>query len=242
MKKTFLILIVFTLLNALFLVIFYQKGQPTISLDKNPSSFTIKDCEETNFARSLTDTPLENQKTCALLMLENAEPIVITDTKIGDTSLSIIKALAEGDLDRAGNYKPTTETLNACLEEAGQSSNAAVSGCLYDVEESLQRKIRSMVLLQIQEEEKMLRSPDDASSAFIGDSSKEYWRNWYVSTTNKNSTKAAECDIEGTKSGGSGWYQLMPACYIQQDANEILWLLRQKQERWKFFHEVEIPF
>ena len=96
-----------------------------------------------------------------------------------------------------------------------------------------------MVLLQIEEEKEMSYIAYDSDPKFFTDTLKEYWENWYISTTySEYSTKVKECDIEVTKSfGGSYWYQAMPMCYIQYNANEILWLLKQKDERKKFFQE-----
>ena len=106
--------------------------------------------------------------------------------------------------------------------------------CLYAVEESLQRKIRSIILLQINQEKENFNSESESYAHAL----EEYWQNWYVSTTySKHNTKGDECDIEATKSYfGSIWYQLRSECYIQHDASEILWLLKQGNERMRYFN------
>jgi hypothetical protein len=226
-----LAVIVFALFYGVYLII-QPKEIPQVTEVK------IEECLDTKFGLSMMQTPFEKQKTCALLTLENAKPIEITKTTIGDNQLSDIEAFAKGDFESSGNYQsdPLKTTLKQCFDSA--TCNAATSACLNDVEESLQRKIRSLVLLQIEQEKQMSYIAHDVNPDLFTEELKEDWQNWYVSTTNENSNKAKECEIEVTKGfGGSGWYEAMPMCYIKYDANEILWLLKQKEERKQFFEE-----
>lgn len=160
-------------------------------------STTIQDCWNTGFGWSKMYTPREKQIDCALITLKNAERVEI--------ALKDIETLTQGNLEDSGAYKssPMTTTLKECLDNA--LDNATASGCLYDVEESLQRQIRSIILEKIEKEP----------------TKRDYWQNWYV-----NSIKKKKCNLD-TSNTGSSENQVISMCYIRHNANEILWLLNQ---------------
>ncbi|OJI08829.1 MAG: hypothetical protein COV08_02910 [Candidatus Vogelbacteria bacterium CG10_big_fil_rev_8_21_14_0_10_49_38] len=235
--KLTVIILTILLLTAISYIFYYPNNQKLAQSEE----VTIEECQDTHFGLSaIMSTPIEKQKACAVVTLENAEPIEITNIKIGDTPLSVIEAFADGDFDGAGSYKspPLNNSLKQCLDET-DGSNAGMSGCLYDVEESLQRKIRSMVLSQIEQEKRMSYIAYASNPKLFSNTLKEYWKDWYISTTySEYSTKIKECDIEVSKYfGGSYWYQAMPMCYIKYNANQILWLLNQRDEREDFFQD-----
>lgn len=239
-NKTILtgLVVILVIIIIFFITSFFVKKDPVNKDVTINTAVNIDKCLETRFGSSMMYTEPEKQKECALLTLANAKPIEITDTRIGDTSLSIIKSLATGDLDGAGAYKsdPLGSTLKQCLDEA--DSNAATSGCLFDVEDSLQSKIRSMVLLQIEQEKQVAYKAYDSNPDLFKEELEKHWQDWYVSTTDENSIKAKECEIEGTKFFASSmWYQGIASCYIQKNADEIIWLLKQRNERKAYFEE-----
>lgn len=231
MKKIFLIWAAIALLLVGGFIVFYFFYQ-------NSNTLTIQKCSDANFGLSLSSLDPTQEKTCANLLLDKADRIELKGSMIDDTPLPTIQALARGDFNEGGTFSssPLTTALKTCIDTT--MDNAAEAGCFYDTERSLQNKIRSLAYQQIQQEKEQSYIAHDSAPEFFADTLNDYWRAWYTSTTNSNSTKAKECNIEGTKSfAQSGWFETMSKCYIQADANEILWLLKQKEDRKIFFEQ-----
>jgi len=209
--------------------------QSNKSLSKISTKTTIEECRNTWFGSSKMSTPIEKQKDCALLEIGQAEPIKLTATNIGKVTISQIEVFANNDplespeLNKNYISSPLEVTFGDCMVNAESESNASVSGCLLDAEESLQRIIRSLVKVAIERDQKYASTIDDTTPQLYIDSRKEYWQNWYYESVKKDSIKYFECEIEITNAtfGGSSYYQTQPACYIRKNAQQILWMLKQ---------------
>ena len=199
----------------------------------------IEDCQNTGFAWSKMYTPKEQQRACALLTLAAATPVKISTGRVGDIPISMLQALAKGDFDAASDYRspPLKSPLGECLSEA--NSNAAYTGCFLDVEESLQRTTRSLVVMQIVKEKEMSYIAHDTNPEGFSDDLKGYWQEWYARNTSGKGEKAIKCQIDATKAfGTSGWYDSMSECYVRYAAADVLWLLDQRESREKYFTDL----
>lgn len=202
------------------------------------SSVTTEECFNTRFGLSTMRTPLDKQKACAIVTLEDAKAMDVTDIKNGEISLSIIESFANNALDNSETYgfDSSYVPLKQCLDNA--ENNAAFGGCYESVEASLQNIIRSVVQSNIIQEEEISYIANDTSPELFAETLREYWTNWYISSTSGESLKARECDIEGTTSfGGSATFTVVSMCYIKHDAIEIISLLKQERERKNGFEK-----
>jgi len=209
--------------------------QSNKNLSKISAKTTIEECWDTRFGSSNMFTPIEKQKDCALLEIGQAEPIKLTETNIGKVPISQIEVFANNDplespkLNKNYISSPLEVTFGDCMVNSESESNASVSGCLLDAEESLQRIIRSLVKVAIERDQKYASTIYDTDPQLYIDSRREYWQNWYYESVKENSLKYFECEIEITNDtfGGSSYYQTQPACYIRKNAQQILWMLQQ---------------
>jgi hypothetical protein len=193
------------------------------------TSTTIQECLDTDFGTSNMYTATEKQRNCALLTLATAKSIEIDKQQIGDFyTLSDIKALATDSTTTSNS--PADLESDKCWKNAG--SNAAMDGCAYSGEKSLQDVIRSLVKMNIDKEKVVSGMTYDTDPAFYADQMKTEWQDWYVSITSDTSTVNAQCTLETDRDvfGGSITPLYKSGCFIKQDAIEILWLVDKLNE------------
>lgn len=224
------LIIICAIVVGLFVLHRPPTNSATESISKATStSTTIQDCWDTNFGTSNMYTPEEKQKDCAVLTLETAKAIKIDKQKVGDYyTLSDIKALAADSTTTSNS--PADLQSDKCWKEA--NSNAAMDGCSYTGEKSLQDVIRSLVRMNIDKEKVVSGMTYDTDPAFYADQMKTEWQDWYVSVTSDTSTVNAQCTLETDRDvfGGSITPLYKSGCFIKQDALEILWLIDKLKE------------
>jgi len=200
-----------------------------LSVNESKQAKPVQDCLDTNFGTSNMYTAKDQQRNCALLTLASAKSIKIDKQKVGNYyTLSDIRALATDGTTTSNS--PADLASDRCWKDA--DSNAAMIGCAYSGEKSLQDMIRSLVKMNIDKEKTVSSTTYDTDPAFYADQMKTEWQDWYVSVTSDASAINAQCTLETDRDvfGGSITPLYKSGCFIKQDAIEILWLLGKLNE------------
>lgn len=211
-----------------------------------PHRFDVeKDCDVgivtgiTGWTYAERELTSEQQDACALRDLERAKPIVRTKEMVGDIPISLIELYAQGKGIRYDeeNLTPTVK----CID--GADSHRAEIDCLFSLESEMQSTIQSLIASIIDKDlkrhqeryqEMLAEGFTDENTEFTGYAEfaskyseyKEPLQNWYASATGVGSLKATKCKLDTRASwGGTSNTDDIAACFIQEEAKQIFWLL-----------------
>ena len=177
------------------------------------------DCDDTTIAGTLVgwivssqEMTSEEQDFCTLKRFEKARPLNITSNMIGDIPISLVKLYADG---RGIAYDDKYKTDSVICIEKSESTIGGFN-CIAELEGNLQKHIRGIIKTILKKLPNGHWMNDDT----------EALKNWYLSVTGSDSSKARSCVIETRDSwGGTINSEDMAGCFVKYEAQQILWLL-----------------